>query len=381
MRKLIKFKNENEPLSENDVSFVPHFEIGGGNGVLGTDNGADVGYPSRPEKDLLTDDAERYRYEIVSEHEAAPTEASLREKSRARSQSASDPTNPLVYVIQPAVELATASENLDRQHTGFEVTKSIGATTQKTEITERIDATVKANHNANQKQNAENEPGAEADDSTSGYKFKTTTSSSRGYSETTSLESSSEHNHITNGQHGLDHPANVLDYRDPLSSSSVDVITVRHLFGPWSNWTPCSRSCGGGVKMQYRACLKREYINGKKSTKPAVESFECIGIIKRYHLCNEQDCPASHGDFRDQQCTSFNNQSFEGKRYIWEAFVKEDAECELNCKPIGMRYFATLNKTVIDGTSCIKPTDYFRRGNGRRGICVEGVCKGQFGRH
>lgn len=258
MRKLIKFKNENEPLSENDVSFVPHFEIGGGNGVLGIDNGADVGYPSRPEKDLLTDDAERYRYEIVSEHEAAPTEASLREKSRASSQSASDPTNPLVYVIQPAVELATASENLDRQHTGFEVTKSIGATTQKTEITERIDATVKANHNANQKQNAENEPGAEADDSTSGYKFKTTTSSSRGYSETTSLESSSEHNRTTNGQHGLDHPASVLDYRDPLSSSSVDVITVRHLFGPWSNWTPCSRSCGGGVKMQYRACLKRE---------------------------------------------------------------------------------------------------------------------------
>ncbi|XP_050084758.1 thrombospondin type-1 domain-containing protein 4-like [Anopheles aquasalis] len=371
MRKLIKFKNENEPLSENDVSFVPHFEIGGGNGAVGTDNGADVGYPSRPEKELLTGDAERYRYEIVSEHEAAPTEASLREKSRASSPSVSDPTNPLVYVIQPAVEMPT--ESLGQHLSGHEVTKSIGAATQKTEMTERIDAIVKVNHNANQNQNVENERGAEADDSTSGYKFKTTTD--RDHSETTSVASSSEHNHTTNGQQSLDHPASGLEHRDPQSSSSVDVITVRHLFGPWSNWTPCSRSCGGGVKMQYRACLKREYINGKKSTKAAVESFECIGIIKRYHLCNEQDCPPSDGDFRDQQCTSFNNQSFEGKRYIWEAFVKEDAECELNCKPIGMRYFATLNKTVIDGTSCIKPTDYFRRSNGRRGICVEGVCK------
>ncbi|ETN65683.1 hypothetical protein AND_002543 [Anopheles darlingi] len=196
MRKLIKFKNENEPLSENDVSFVPHFEMGGGNGAVGIDNGADVGYPPRPEKELLTGDAERYRYEIVSEHEAAPTEASSKEKSRASSQSASEPTNPLVYVIQPAVEIPT--ENLDRHHTAYEVTKSIGAATQKTEMTERIDATVKASHNANQNPNVENEPVAEADDSTS----------------------------------------------------------------------------------------------------------------------------ASDGDFRDQQCTSFNNQSFEGKRYIWEAFVK-----------------------------------------------------------
>lgn len=53
----------------------------------------------------------------------------------------------------------------------------------------------------------------------------------------------------------------------------------------------------------------------------------------------------------------------------------EDAECELNCKPIGMRYFATLNKTVIDGTPCSKPTEYFRRNNSGRGICVEGLCK------
>uniref|UniRef100_A0A182SZD2 ADAMTS/ADAMTS-like cysteine-rich domain-containing protein n=1 Tax=Anopheles maculatus TaxID=74869 RepID=A0A182SZD2_9DIPT len=87
------------------------------------------------------------------------------------------------------------------------------------------------------------------------------------------------------------------------------------------------------------------------------------------------ECPTTDGDFREQQCASFNSQTFQDKRYIWEAFVKEDAECELNCKPIGMRYFATLNKTVIDGTPCSKPTEYFRRNNSGRGICVEGLCK------
>ncbi|KAL1377285.1 hypothetical protein pipiens_000598, partial [Culex pipiens pipiens] len=43
-----------------------------------------------------------------------------------------------------------------------------------------------------------------------------------------------------------------------------------------------------------------------------------------------------------------------------------------------MRYFATLNKTVIDGTPCSKPTEYFRRNNSGRGICVEGICKATY---
>ena len=53
----------------------------------------------------------------------------------------------------------------------------------------------------------------------------------------------------------------------------------------------------------------------------------------------------------------------------------DDAECELNCKPVGMRYFATLNKTVIDGTECTKPAEYYRKNGLVKAICVEGVCK------
>lgn len=126
----------------------------------------------------------------------------------------------------------------------------------------------------------------------------------------------------------------------------------------------------------------------------ATPSNECIGIYKRYHICNDNNCPEKDIDFRDQQCKSFNNKLFAGKRYLWETYLKgirnlqqttifstkislftDDAECELNCKPIGMQYFATLNKTVIDGTTCTKPSEYFRRRDNGKAICVEGICK------
>lgn len=55
-------------------------------------------------------------------------------------------------------------------------------------------------------------------------------------------------------------------------------------------------------------------------------------------------------------------------------FITEDAECELNCKPIGSKFFATFNNTVVDGTLCSRP-DIVRKNFKGRSICVEGVCK------
>lgn len=40
-------------------------------------------------------------------------------------------------------------------------------------------------------------------------------------------------------------------------STRADEIIVKSVFTSWSNWTPCSRSCGGGVKSQIRKCIKR----------------------------------------------------------------------------------------------------------------------------
>lgn len=37
----------------------------------------------------------------------------------------------------------------------------------------------------------------------------------------------------------------------------ADEIVMKSVFTSWSNWTSCSRSCGGGVKSQIRKCVKR----------------------------------------------------------------------------------------------------------------------------
>ncbi|XP_021701246.1 uncharacterized protein LOC110676696 [Aedes aegypti] len=98
LRKLIKFKNEHEPLSENDISFVPHFahnnrdneyhqEGGGGSGGTEGTRGdtvesrgelqqdSDNEYGLRPVGSVANPDdmseqqsqADRYRYNVASE--------------------------------------------------------------------------------------------------------------------------------------------------------------------------------------------------------------------------------------------------------------------------------------------------------------------------
>lgn len=52
-------------------------------------------------------------------------------------------------------------------------------------------------------------------------------------------------------------------------------------------------------------------------------------------------------------------------------------ECALNCRPMGMRFYATLNKTVVDGTPCMHPLMSTGKAAppGTRGVCVDGRCK------
>lgn len=51
----------------------------------------------------------------------------------------------------------------------------------------------------------------------------------------------------------------------------------------------------------------------------------------------------------------------------------DDAECELNCRPVNRKYFAKLREYAVDGTSC-NSTDGPTR-NSSKAVCVEGKCK------
>ncbi|KRT84233.1 hypothetical protein AMK59_244, partial [Oryctes borbonicus] len=104
----------------------------------------------------------------------------------------------------------------------------------------------------------------------------------------------------------------------------------------------------------------------------------CVGLYKRMHLCNTQECPVPR-DFRSEQCATFNNRPFKGKIYIWQPYttVLRQYECALNCEAVGGGFYARLNETVIDGTPCSNPAKIHgkRASFGALSVCVDGYCQ------
>ncbi|XP_062902795.1 thrombospondin type-1 domain-containing protein 4 isoform X1 [Mobula hypostoma] len=96
--------------------------------------------------------------------------------------------------------------------------------------------------------------------------------------------------------------------------------------------------------------------------------FSCFGAYRQSKSCNPQPCPAGSRDFREVQCSAYNDKAFTGKYYEWGPFtdVTDEQKCELNCKAIGYKFYIRHVSQVIDGTSC-EP--------GSLNVCVSGQCK------
>ncbi|KAB1278245.1 Papilin [Camelus dromedarius] len=136
-------------------------------------------------------------------------------------------------------------------------------------------------------------------------------------------------------------------------SSALKVRRQSDTWGSWGNWSPCSRTCGGGVSFRERPCYS-------------------------------QSCPDGAHDFRAEQCSEFDGQEFQGRRYKWLPYYGGEAlniaqalnfpilpaiapnKCELNCIPKGENFYYKHREAVIDGTPC-EP--------GKRDICVDGSCR------
>ncbi|XP_051787723.1 ADAMTS-like protein 2 [Erpetoichthys calabaricus] len=138
-------------------------------------------------------------------------------------------------------------------------------------------------------------------------------------------------------------------------------------WGEWAKWTACTRSCGGGVKSQERHCLKQS----RKKLYVGKENVTCTGTSKHYHLCNIQVCPPSARSFREEQCSSFNSQTYNGRNYQWKPLYSDDyvhissKPCDLHCTTSdGQRQ---LMVPARDGTSC--------KYNDHRGVCINGRCE------
>ncbi|KAK9717553.1 Thrombospondin type 1 domain [Popillia japonica] len=67
------------------------------------------------------------------------------------------------------------------------------------------------------------------------------------------------------------YPARVYEmYKERQKSKSQKEPGV---WSPWSEWSPCSRSCGGGVTQQTRQCVSAQTM---KESQHAYEVDECI---------------------------------------------------------------------------------------------------------
>ncbi|XP_070528768.1 A disintegrin and metalloproteinase with thrombospondin motifs 9 isoform X5 [Cardiocondyla obscurior] len=138
---------------------------------------------------------------------------------------------------------------------------------------------------------------------------------------------------------------------------------VQGQWGEWGRYGECSRTCGGGIKRKYRECDNPAPKNGGNY---------CIGERVKYRSCGTKECPSGSPDFREQQCSKFDNNNFNiqnlARDVKWHAkytrILPQD-RCKLYCQVESNQYYM-LREKVIDGTPCGPDTFH---------ICVNGQCK------
>ncbi|XP_032090050.1 ADAMTS-like protein 4 isoform X1 [Thamnophis elegans] len=100
---------------------------------------------------------------------------------------------------------------------------------------------------------------------------------------------------------------------------------------------------------------------------PGTETFHCEGENRQFRACRQQPCPPDRPDPRTVQCAAYNDQEFMGRFYQWEPFTEVwgSRRCELNCRPLGYRFYVRHTEKVQDGTPCEASS---------QDICVAGQC-------
>uniref|UniRef100_A0A452IU28 A disintegrin and metalloproteinase with thrombospondin motifs 18 n=1 Tax=Gopherus agassizii TaxID=38772 RepID=A0A452IU28_9SAUR len=134
---------------------------------------------------------------------------------------------------------------------------------------------------------------------------------------------------------------------------------VNGQWAAWSEWSKCSRTCGGGVTYQERHC---------NNPKPQYGGKFCQGSSRIYQLCNIQPCPPNSLDFRAQQCAEFNSKPFRGWYYSWKPYTKveEEDRCKLYCTAEDFDFFFAMSSKVKDGTLCSQ---------NKHDVCIDGICE------
>ncbi|TTA54982.1 A disintegrin and metalloproteinase with thrombospondin motifs 7 [Bagarius yarrelli] len=129
-------------------------------------------------------------------------------------------------------------------------------------------------------------------------------------------------------------------------------------WGPWSEWSSCTRTCDAGVQKSHRDCVNPTPRNGGRY---------CLGERRRYKICNKVPCAQGQPNFRSLQCSKFNSVPYKGKFYQWVHVNNRINPCELHCRPLNEYFSDKMVDAVIDGTRCYESS--------HRDMCINGICK------
>ncbi|KPP80116.1 ADAMTS-like protein 5-like [Scleropages formosus] len=131
-------------------------------------------------------------------------------------------------------------------------------------------------------------------------------------------------------------------------------LPFENQWGPWSGWSSCSHTCGGGVSVRTRVCITRNPIEGP-----------CPGDTRQYKICNAKECDVGSVEFRELQCAAFNDRPLvAGGSYKWTTFHGGSNPCELSCLALGHNFYYNFGR-VLDGTLCETEPG---------AVCVNGRC-------
>ncbi|XP_057290630.1 A disintegrin and metalloproteinase with thrombospondin motifs 6-like [Hydractinia symbiolongicarpus] len=143
-------------------------------------------------------------------------------------------------------------------------------------------------------------------------------------------------------------------------------------WGSWAdNYSPCSRSCGGGVQYRIRHC---------NHPKPSDGGKYCEGEPRKFRLCNKEPCTNSLMTHRNTQCVLLNNRLFGEKKFEWEFKPSKIDSCKLGCFITGTQHGYDFGN-VVDGTNCDQMDDSVVADKCINGQCVTVGCDGELGSH
>uniref|UniRef100_A0A670ZCB1 ADAM metallopeptidase with thrombospondin type 1 motif 2 n=1 Tax=Pseudonaja textilis TaxID=8673 RepID=A0A670ZCB1_PSETE len=139
-----------------------------------------------------------------------------------------------------------------------------------------------------------------------------------------------------------------------------DILKQDGNWGAWSKFGSCSRTCGTGVKFRTRQCDNPHPANGGRT---------CFGPSYEFQLCNNQDCPDDHEDFREEQCRQWDPVfEYQNTKHHWLPYEHTDAKerCHLYCESKETNDVVYMKRLVHDGTRCSYKDLH--------SICMRGEC-------